>query len=142
VDDQKAVEALKLFAEINETVIGEMLSLKEELRAPDLEEQKKIWLPTVEKIRQSAKRVEVRTGGNFKLYQDTVVRVAEDFPQDLVERQRDTYIADLKKKGLKDQADFPVLFVQHVLQYRSGKSKDPEAWRDEILKLRNPAAQR
>ncbi len=55
---------------------------------------------------------------NLRYYADTVIRTAEDYGEDTLNRQRELLSAELKNLGLQELVPFVALHMKHVLAYR------------------------
>jgi hypothetical protein len=97
-DDGQAVDSLA------------QLVAAQHARDPDGERTKK--------YEQSLRQDQLAMDDNLRYYADTVIRTAEDYGEDTLNRQKELLSAELKNLGLEELAPFVALHMKHVLAYR------------------------
>lgn len=68
---------------------------------------------------------------NLRYYADTLIRTAEDYGADTLERQTALLTAELKNLGLDELAPFVALHLRHVIAYRKDKRVSRQKWLDD-----------
>ncbi len=110
-DDAQAVDALA--------------KLVEAQRARDPEgERTKNYL-------QSLRQDQLAMDDNLRYYADTVIRTAEDYGEDTLNRQTELLSVELRNLGLEELAPFVAQHLRHVLAYRKDGRVSRGKWLDD-----------
>lgn len=73
---------------------------------------------------------------NLRYYVDTIVSLAEDYPEDVVGRQLAVLHAELAARGVKALEPVADLYVRHVSEYRKGGNTPRARWLSDCKSLR------
>ena len=107
------------------------------------------FIATIEKSRDSQKaagrdvagldqRIREMNGdlqGNLRYYADTIVQIAQDFPDSTVGQQLGTLRIEYEKSGLGHLEPYARVAGGHVGAYRAARAVRPEQWLKDILAL-------
>lgn len=69
---------------------------------------------------------------NFLYYADTLIEMVQDYPPDVLARQRDKLKVEFESRGLQALIPFVELYDRHAAAYRERRSVDREAWLAEL----------
>lgn len=72
---------------------------------------------------------------NLRYYADTVIRIAEDYGDDTLKRQKDLLATEMKNLGLAHLVPYLDRHTGHVLGYRDDHKVSRQKWLDDYVKM-------
>lgn len=103
-----------------------------------LYERQKAADPAGERTRDYQTRVQENQKAlddNLRYYADTVIRIAEDYGDDTLKRQRDLLATEMKNLGLERLVPYLERHTRHVLGYRDDHKVSRQKWLDDYVKM-------
>jgi len=84
--------------------------------------------PRTKEFKAELDREEGVLNDNLRYYADTLIRTAEDFNEDVLTRQREILLVELRGMGLNELVPFVDRHFGHVLTYRKDKRVARSKW--------------